>query len=572
MDTSKYKKIYLEEAHTHLSGIEKSLLGLGELLGSDDPASSSFDSDIDNLFRHYHTLKGMSASMGYEEPKVLAHVQEDLLSLLRSKEINITESIIETLLAGLDALKEMVSIIEDGSERKIGTKELISRIEAASTEEEKKEAETEAAPVTGTGPSTEPSGGKAIEGGADKPVPQLRLSNTMKVESRVFDELLTTVGDLYMELSSFRAMAGTPGSIAFNDSVFSLGKTLNSLHASIITARMLPIANLTETLPRVVHDLSKKSGKEIQLRIETGNISLDRSILENLGGPLLHIIRNCVDHAIEMPDERRAETKPARATIRVKAYPVKDRVIVEVKDDGRGMDIEKITAKALGAGYTDEKIAAMSKSELLMLVCLPGLSTTTEVTDTSGRGVGMDVVKNGIEAIGGRLSIDSTAGRGSTITMELPRTTSIIKALFVSVEDELFLLPLSRVYKVMEATAEVVSSGLFSSEEPDGFEVPLVHLAPALGIEKKTAREHYAIVFVESDRPEHGSLEPGTEQNRQIGIVVDDFGLEIDAYIKPLQPPITNLPGVSGITVTGNGRPVFLVDINQMTGNAEKEV
>ncbi len=570
MDTSKYKTIYLEEAYTHLSGIENSLLSLEEYLGSESPDSVSFDSAIDNLFRHYHTLKGMSASMGYEETKELAHVQEDLLSRLRSKEIDITSGLIEVLLGGLDALRELVSIVEEGSERKVETRELINSIEAAGTG-------TEAAGQTKPEAASEATG--AIPVDTEKPqseiskprAPRLKLSSTMKVNSRVFDELLTTVGDLYMELSSFRTAASTPGTIAYKDSVFALGKTLNTLHSSIITARMLPIANLTETLPRVVHDLSKRSGKEIGLSIETGNISLDRSILENLGGPLLHIIRNCVDHAIETPDERRAADKPARASITLKAYPIKDRVVVEIEDDGRGMDIEKIKAKALGAGYTYEKIDAMSSGELLMLVCLPGLSTTTEITDTSGRGVGMDVVKSGIETIGGRLSIDSASGKGSTITMELPRTTSIIKALFVSVEEELFLIPLSRVSKVLEATAEEVSSGLFNLESQGGLQVPLVDLAPGLGIEKKTTREQYAIVFVETDHTELGSLELGPAQGGLVGIVVDDFGLEIDAYIKPLQPPITNLLGVSGITVTGDGRPVFLVDVTQVTEKTDRK-
>ncbi|MBE9528656.1 MAG: Hpt domain-containing protein [Proteobacteria bacterium] len=571
MDTSKYKKIYLEEAHTHLSGIESALLSLGT--APDEVDHLGHDSTIDNLFRHYHTLKGMSASMGYDAPKELAHVHESLLSKLREGEISVTDSLVETLLDGFDVLKELISIVEEESDRTVDCTELIKRVEAAgepAPEESSERAAPESATAAATGTSKEPLQPEPQpRSNGESPARQLRLSKTMKVESSVFDELLTTVGDLYMELSSFRntsSTSGTPGTIAFKDSVFSFGKTLKRLHTSILTARMLPVASLTEALPRVVHDLARSLGKEVELRVETGNISLDRSILENLGGPLLHIIRNSVDHGIELPEERTGAGKRPRARITLRAYPKREQVVVEIADDGRGMDVERIKAKAKSAGYSLEQLSAMTRSELLMLVCIPGFSTSAEVTETSGRGVGMDVVKNSIEAIGGTLAIDSTEGAGTTITMELPRTTAIIKALFVSLSDELFLIPISKVMRVVEASAVEVGSGTYTI---DDIEVPLVSLAPALGIENDTKKEQYAIVIVEADRT-IDEADSGTQGPALAGIVVDDFGLEIDAYIKPLSPPMTHLPGVSGITVTGDGRPVFLVDVAQVTSSERR--
>ncbi len=360
-------------------------------------------------------------------------------------------------------------------------------------------------------------------------------------------------------------------SIDLKDAIHLVGKTVNSLHTSILTARMLPIRDLTEGLPRVVRDITSKTGKSVSLEIEGAEISLDRAILEDLGGPLVHIIRNAVDHGIEDPSVREKAGKDPAGAIKIKVYARKDRVVLEVSDDGRGIDIEKVKAKAVADGVSMERIRRMSRQELLMLVCTPGLSTSTNVSDTSGRGVGMDVVKKAVEALGGNLTLESIAGKSTTVIMELPRTTSIIKVLFVDVADEMVMLPLSQILKVVEVDRESVSGGVFHSDDGD---LPVIPLGAALGIDHDESRQTCTIVVAEagSSRVWEGAEGEGeagrSRPNRLVAIQVDDFGEEIDAYIKPLIPPISRLSWVSGITITGEGRPVFLVDVAQLMSKA----
>ena len=529
MDTSKYKALYLQEAGEHLKGVEKGLLALEK-----DPGDKA---SIDNLFRHYHSIKGMSASMGYEPVAKLAHAEEDLLDGIRKEKLPFTPEVAGVLFKCLDALKGLVGKVEEGAELDTDITPYIESVKAAA------EGKGGAAPKTAA-PAVE----SAPEG--------LKLSHVMKVEGSVFDDLLATVGDLFMVLSSFRTLSHETRSVALKDGIYSLGRTVNTLHGSILAARMLPIADLTEGLPRVVRDVCRASGKEVGIRVEGSELRLDRAILESLGSPLVHIIRNAVDHGIEPTDERTASGKPGPGSITVRAYSKKDRAVIEVSDDGRGINTAKLKDKALSKGFDAEKLRSMSEKEALMLICVPGLSSSDTVTEVSGRGVGMDVVKEAIEAIGGALEIESTPGKGTKIILELPMTTSITKTILVSVGAEQFLLPISSIVKVAEVRSTELSEGTYRL---DGADVPLVDLAAAMGM-KHAEKPFSTVIFVE-DR--------GNADRKDLaGIIVDDFGDEIDAYVKPLLPPISRLAGVSGITIMGDGRPVFLLDLRHIVSKA----
>lgn len=528
MDTSKYKALYLQETNSHLSGIEAGLLELEK--GS--------VSEVDNLFRHYHSIKGMSASMGYEPLKVLAHEEEGLLEKIRSKSLEPTPEIIGTLFECLDALKRLVAKVEADEPLDIDISAFLTRLKSLS----------EGKPSPAPEPVSEPA---AAVQSAPAAGAELKISNVMKVEGRVFDELLTTVGDLFMALSSFKELSQHSRSIELKDGVHLLGKSINTLHQNILSARMLPIRDLTETLPRIVRDIANRAGKDVALKIEGAEISLDRAILEDLGSPLVHIIRNAVDHGIEPPNEREPEGKPRSGTITLSAHARKDRAVIEVSDDGRGIDSEKIRMKAVEKGADPRKVAAMTRKEALLLVCLPGLTSAEAVTETSGRGVGMDIVKAVVEGLGGALEIESELGKGTTIRMELPRTTSIIKTLLVSAGSEQFLFPITKIEKVIERGGETPSTIEYA-----GHEVPVVDLASIIGLPGSGAGPSSTIVIVEKEQE-------GAERGF-IGLRVDDFGVELDAYIKPLLPPMSRLWGVAGITIMGDGRPVFLLDIPQI--------
>lgn len=523
MDVSKYKSLYLQETGEHLSGIEAGLLALEK-----GPADSSV---LDTLFRHYHSIKGMSASMGYEPMMRLAHAQEDLLDRLRSGKLPFSDAIISALLSCLDAMKALIGKVRADEPLEADLPGLLDALKAA--------AEGRAAP----GPAAE-----AVE-------QALRLSSTMKVEGRLFDDLLASVGDLFMLLSSFRGLAHGSRAVELKNGVHQLGRSVNGLHETIMDARMLPIEDIAAGLPRVVRDISKETGKEVALVTEGMDMRLDRSILEGLGSPLVHIIRNAVDHGVETAEQRRAAGKDAAATIAVRAYAKRGRIVIEVTDDGQGMDREKLKARALSRGVAKERLSAMTDSEVLKLVCMPGLSTADSVTTTSGRGVGMDVVKGAVEGFGGTLEIESTPGKGTRIVMEMPRTTSITKALIVEASGELFLIPISRIEKVVELDSGELEGATYGF---DGADIPLVSLSAALGMEDGP-RRHRTLVVVDAS-----AAAAGVGGKSLAGLVVDDFADEIDAYIKPLVPPMSRLGGTIGITILGDGRPVFLLDIPQV--------
>lgn len=539
MDTSKYKTLYLQEVSGHLSGIESGLLALEK-----NPSDSSA---IDQLFRFYHSIKGMSASMGYLPIMKLAHAQEDLLSTMRSGALQASAALISALLQSLDAMKKLVSAVEQGAPLDLDILPYIDWLKGLSS---------------GAAPPAQAGGEKGAPGNAHV----LRLSSTMRVEAGVFDELLSAVGGLYMGLTGFKDISKSARSIALKDAVHGLETTANRLYAGVLSARMLPVSQLIEGLPRIVRDIASKSQKQVELKIEDTGISLDRTILEGLGSPLVHIVRNAVDHGIEPPDERKRLGKPALGSITLSVYNEKNRVAVVISDNGRGIDRRQVLAKAAQKGIPAERLMSLTDKEVLSLICLPGLSTKEGVSETSGRGVGMDAVKSAIEALGGSFDIESESGKGTKITLDLPRTTSIIKALSVRVSDEMFLLPLSGVLKVVEADAKAASGASFAFE---GVSIPLMPLASAVGLEETGRREIYTVVVAGTGNHSGGGTE--TAGGAAAGLAafrVDDFLSEFDAYINPLLPPMSRLKGVSGITVMGDGRPVFLLDLPYLIARA----
>ncbi len=540
MDISKYKGIYLQEARTHLDEIEAGLLSLEK-----DPSQKEV---LDALFRHYHSIKGMSASMGYTPVMRLAHAEEDLLDRLRSGKLAFNSKLATALLKCLDALRELTARVERDEPLDLETAPLLDAL---------------AASIDAGALPPAPSAARQRRATAEESAPQhrpeaLRLSDVMKVDGSVFDGLLATVGDLFMALSSFKALSHSSRSIEFKEGVHALGKSIGEIHRSILTARMLPLEDLMAGLPRVIRDLTADAGKEVSLTSEGMDISLDRAILEGLASPLVHIIRNAVDHGIEGTQERVECGKLSVGSIKIRAYTRKDRAVIEISDDGRGISRERLKRKALERGITDERLSSMHERELLMLVCLPGLSTAEKVTGTSGRGVGMDVVKDSVEALGGSLEIESVEGKGTRIMMELPRTTSITKALMVRVGPEQFLLPISKIERVIEASIDEISAGIFSFEETQFPVIPLAELFGIAGQEKESA----TLILVEAGQALAGG--------RLVALKVDDFGDEIDAYVKPLLPPISKLWGATGLTIMGDGRPIFLLDVQQLISKAIK--
>ncbi len=528
MNNDKYKKLYLQEAATHIEGIERRILALEK-----DPSQHDI---VDGLFRHFHSIKGMSASMGYEPIKELAHSQESILAGIRDKKTSATDDIITGLLNSLDSLRELIGSVEKN--------------------EPLERRKDEAVPA-----AQSPKTRRAVTNKAKAARPPLRLPGMVKVESALFDDMLRTAGELFMILGTFKTVAKDLRSIDLKDSVHNLEKTINRLHGSIYSARMLPIADLTGGLPRIVRDMAAKSDKRIKLSIKGGEISLDRAILDDLASPLVHIIRNAVDHGIESTAERTALGKPAEGSINVHAWQKKQRVVIKITDDGRGIDTEAVRAKLVASGMNANDGAAMSREELLMATCRAGLSTSTTLTDTSGRGVGMDAVKDAVEAHGGTLYIDSIAGKGTSVTIELQRRSSIIRTLMVRAGGKEMLAPISLIKKIVEI--ERVTEPVTTLEFEDK-EIPVVNLASEMSLTSKDRGR--AVLIIEKLNMNAAKTTEGIAQHS--GILVDDFGIEMEAYVKSLTPPLMKIWGISGVTVMGDGRPVFILDIPQIIERA----
>jgi len=532
MNESPYKALYLQEVSERLSGIEKGLLSL--------ESSPGDKTVVDALFRHYHSIKGMSASMGFEAIKDFAHLQEDVLEGFRSAGSFPGKVTVSVLFECLDALKKFLLMVENSAPLELDTSPLVKRL--------KESVLAGGVARPGAEPPAGQEGGAAIAG-------SMQISRTIKVEGRVFDSLLKTTGNLLTVLSGLKDYASIVRSIKLKDLTHELEKSIQELNSDILSARMLPFGDLTQNLPRIIRDISARYGKEVNLVVEGADITLDRSILEGMGDPLVHIMKNALDHGIEPVAERKSAGKPERGTITVKASQKKDMVLVEVTDDGRGIDPERLRQKAIEKGIERERLDKMTAKELINLVCLPGLSLAESVTDISGRGVGMDIVATAVNSLGGKLDIKSEYGKGASISMELPKAASITRILFVKTGATMFALPISRVEKIIMLNDEAAGS------EVDylGSSIPAKRLSDAFAV-KGSGKDRVAVVARDE------------KTGNPFAIIADEYGDEMEAFVRPLRPPFENLDFATGFTITGDGRPVFVLDIIRLAPASGKGV
>lgn len=282
-----------------------------------------------------------------------------------------------------------------------------------------------------------------------RPVGAEGSARTVRVRTELLDYFLDTVGELLLATARLREVGKAlpeKHRPPMEEGVYRLHALVKDLHDKVMTARMTPLAVITDRLPRAARDLARRKEREVDLVITGAEIELDRAILDDLADPLLHLLRNCIDHGLESPEERLAAKKPAKGRVLVSVRRQRDRVVVELEDDGRGMSAEKLKAAALARGLiTQETANRMTDREAFLLACAPGVSTAKDVTDLSGRGVGMDAVKRAVENVGGTLEIESEAGRGTRFTLKLPLTVAVVQLLLVGVGDEVFGLPIAKV-------------------------------------------------------------------------------------------------------------------------------
>ena len=420
-------------------------------------------------------------------------------------------------------------------------------------------------------PAAEAAAGKEAKPDAKR----ASLHQTIRVDIERLDALLNLVGELVINRTRISDIANTlerlMGDKASNggashgiiaplakdlaDSAALLARTTNEIQESIMKVRMVPIGQVFDRFPRLVRDVAKARGKEVQLVISGAETDLDKTIVDEVGEPLMHLLRNCVDHGLEMPDAREAKGKPRVGTIQLNAYHEGNQIIIEVSDDGGGIDLEKVRARGIKQGLisADDRLP---DRELIELIFTPGFSTAEVISDVSGRGVGMDVVKKNITRLKGIFDVDSVAGQGTRFTIKLPLTLAIIQALLVRVVEELYAIPLDSVIESQRVEMPDVRS-VHGNEVITlrGQVVPLLRIADFFELGGARDPDKVMIVIVGL-------------QGRQVGLVVDSFEGEQEIVIKPLSDVVGRIPGISGATILGNGSISLIIDVHSLVSDA----
>ena len=418
-----------------------------------------------------------------------------------------------------------------------------------------------------------PAQAAAATPGKDGDKKRSSMHQTIRVDIERLDALLNLVGELVINRTRISDIANTlerlmadkvggnsTGIIAplakdLADSAALLARTTNEIQESIMKVRMVPIGQVFDRFPRLVRDVAKARGKEVQLLISGAETDLDKTIVDEVGEPLMHLLRNNVDHGIEPPDEREKLGKPRVGTIKLNAYHEGNQIIIEVSDDGAGINFEKVRARGIKQGLisADDRL---SDREIVELIFTPGFSTAEVVSDVSGRGVGMDVVKRNITRLKGVFDVDTVPGQGTRFTIKLPLTLAIIQALLVRVAEELYAIPLDSVIESQRVEMEDVRS-VHGNEVITlrGQVVPLLRIADFFELGGQRDPEKVMIVIVGL-------------QGRQVGLVVDSFEGEQEIVIKPLSDVVGRIPGISGATILGNGSISLIIDVHSLVSEA----
>lgn len=383
-----------------------------------------------------------------------------------------------------------------------------------------------------------------------------KASKTVRVEIGRLDNLMNLVSELIIIKNRLEEIETTVGRGSnLDDAVEYLERITSNLHSAVMKVRMVPVERTFNRFPRLVRDLSKDLGKNIKLLMSGEETEVDRTVIDEIGDPLIHLIRNSLDHGIEAPEVREKLGKPAVGTVALRAYPDGNTVVIEVEDDGSGIDVEKVKASAIKKGViTEDQAEVMNDQEVINLLFNAGFSTAEKVTGVSGRGVGLDVVKSKIEDISGTVEVQTEAGKGSTFYIRLPLTLAIIHALMVRLGDEKFAIPLNNIGEIISIKPEQIN--MVQNQEVILYRnktLPIVRLANALNVPNagNTEEEDLVVVIVKKG-------------DQEAGVVVDSLIGQLEIVIKSLGKYLTGIKVIAGATILGNGSVALIVDTNQL--------
>jgi len=580
-------KDFLVEAKEGITKLEEEFVELEK-----DPENVEI---LKSLFRSMHSLKGASGFFGFKSLESIAHFSEDILAKLRDGLLKPEPEIIDMLLQAVDQIKYIVAHLEEHKQEPVDdrvlefivslsnfTEKLKKRVEG---KEEKKEPEepkvekidleknAEEKPEPGSNKTEEKEEKEEKEESAgispqlvredkkeEKPkekfqdmpgvVPSKELTEThVKVDVHLLDQLMNLAGELVLARNRVVQLASKFHDADLQRSVQTLSMVTSELQEAIMKTRMQPIGTVFNKFPRIVRDLSRQLGKKVNLKLEGTETELDRSIIEAIKDPLTHLVRNSIDHGIEPPEERVSLGKPEEGLLVMRAYHEGGQVVIEIEDDGRGIDVEKIKRKAIEKGLLDPREAErMSEKDILLLIFKPGFSTAEKVTQVSGRGVGMDVVKTNIEKLGGTIELNTMKGKGTTVRVKIPLTLAIVPALIVTSQDQRFAIPQVSLRELVAINPEkdLLKIGNTDFYRLRGEIIPVLSLSKVLNRLQHSQEKNLVI------------LNAG---DRFFGLLVDQIYDSEEIVVKPLGKWFKNIPLYSGATIMGDGKLALILDI-----------
>ncbi|BBA76220.1 MULTISPECIES: chemotaxis protein CheA [Bacillus] len=670
MDMNQYLDVFIDESKEHLQTCNEKLLLLEK-----DPADLQLVHDI---FRAAHTLKGMSATMGYTDLAHLTHLMENVLDAIRNGEMTVTSDWLDVLFEALDHLEEMVQSIIDGGDGKRDISEVSAKLDVNAVHETAASAETaeppasiqqastewnydefertvieeaeeqgfsryeitvslnescmlkavrvymifeklnEAGEVAKTIPAAEvletedfgtdfqvcfltkqpaeeikelisgisevenveisagaplktaekpqaaePVKEAPVKKAEKQPKPQAKTeeqpkhhsgSKTIRVNIERLDSSMNLFEELVIDRGRLEQIAKELDHNELTETVERLTRISGDLQSIILNMRMVPVETVFNRFPRMIRQLQKELNKKIELSIIGAETELDRTVIDEIGDPLVHLIRNSIDHGIESPEVRVNKGKPESGHVVLKAYHSGNHVFIEVEDDGAGLNRKKILEKALERSVITERDAeTLEDNEIYELIFAPGFSTADQISDISGRGVGLDVVKNKLESLGGSVSVKSAEGQGSLFSIQLPLTLSIISVLLIKLEEETFAIPISSIIE----TAVIDKKDILQTHDREvidfrGQIVPIVNLKKEFGItdSKQDADQFHVIVVKKGDK--------------STAFVVDSFIGQQEVVLKSLGDYLTSVFAISGATILGNGEVALIIDCNAL--------
>jgi len=513
------------------------------------------DEDMNALFRDIHTLKGSGASVDLVSFPKYVHDFETFMDKLRKKEIAYEPHMADDLLTGLDIMQKVFDeeanngVLDDNSFYKL-TLDSINTIKGYLGEP----------PVTYTIVEDEDLGpAEIVEAGSEEKKSNANAS--IRVNLDKIDKLMNGVGNLVIVNAMLAQLSQEIKekelSNLFQEKMLLLEREVRSLQDGVMNVRMVPMEIIYNKFPKMIRDVSKKLNKQINFQHSGDSVEIDKATIEGLTDPLMHIVRNSLDHGIEAPDVRVAKGKPEEGMLSIDAETSNGMIILTITDDGNGIDGDKVANKAVKNGLiTKEECDNMSFNDKAELVFSPGLSTADKITDISGRGVGMDVVKTNITALGGKISLDTTLGKGTTITISLPLTLAILDGLNVQVGPNNYVIPLNILVETLQVSDTMLKRIGAGNQEflkyRDSY-IPIVRLYEKFEVEEGITNINEGIMLIVSN------------QRQTLAVFVDEFSNQQQFVVKPLDKNFIKVPGFSGATIKGDGSISLIVEPFELT-------